>query len=292
MNREYEGGVSLAAPNTGDPQVVWPKTTSVTAAAVAALAQCASSPAFKKAYPAVAAQYLQKAQLGWQFLKNAIGTYGKNGAYQKITHYSDEYADQDELAWAACQIFLATGDQDAHQKLLAWFNPSDPATWRWGWWHLPVCYGHAVRSYAFAVQSGRVASASQLDATFLAKCQAEVAAAGDYMMNASQQSAYGTSFPQQTKAVRAAGWYFSCDNAFDIATAYALNPKQGYMDAMLANMNYEGGCNPVNATFVTGLGWKRPREIVNQWAPLDRQVLPPSGIPVGNIAASFFYLST
>ena len=84
-----------------------------------------------------------------------------------------------------------------------------------------------------------------------------------------------------------AGWYFSCDNAFDIATAYALNPKQGYMDAMLANMNYEGGCNPVNATFVTGLGWKRPREIVNQWAPLDRQVLPPSGIPVGNIAASF-----
>ena len=93
-------------------------------------------------------------------------------------------------------------------------------------------------------------------------------------------------------SISAAGWYFSCDNAFDIATAYALNPKQGYMDAMLANMNYEGGCNPVNVTFVTGLGWKRNREIVNQWAPLDREVLPPSGIPVGNIAASFFYLST
>src|SRR4030095_8457119 len=44
-DREYES----APPAPGDPQVVWPKTTSVTAASVAALAQCASSPLFKQA---------------------------------------------------------------------------------------------------------------------------------------------------------------------------------------------------------------------------------------------------
>src|SRR5207248_207244 len=49
QNREYESGVT---PDHGDPQVVWPKTTSVTAASVAALAQCASSPLFKHTYPA------------------------------------------------------------------------------------------------------------------------------------------------------------------------------------------------------------------------------------------------
>src|SRR5205807_667623 len=86
--REYENTVT---PDHGDPQVVWPKTTSVTAASVAALAQCASSPAFKRAYPQIAAAYLQQAQLGWQFLMNAINRYGKNGAYQKITHYGDDY---------------------------------------------------------------------------------------------------------------------------------------------------------------------------------------------------------
>ena len=69
QNREYEANVT---PDHGDPQVVWPKTTSVTAASVAALAQCASSPAFKRAYPAAAAAYLAKAKLGWQFLMNAI----------------------------------------------------------------------------------------------------------------------------------------------------------------------------------------------------------------------------
>ena len=59
QNREYEGNVT---PDHGDPQVVWPKTTSVTAASVAALAQCASSPVFKQAYPQAAAAYLAESQ--------------------------------------------------------------------------------------------------------------------------------------------------------------------------------------------------------------------------------------
>ncbi|HWH70407.1 MAG TPA: glycoside hydrolase family 9 protein, partial [Candidatus Sulfotelmatobacter sp.] len=284
--REYEGNVT---PDHGDPQVVWPKTTSVTAASVAALAQIGSSPAFKKAYPAAAKQYLAKAKLGWSFLLNAVNKYGKNGAYQKITHYGDDFADHDELAWAACQMFLATGDQSIHKLLLAWFDPADPATKRWGWWHMSQCYGHAIRSYAFAAKTGRVA-ANQLDASFLAKCQAEIAAAGDDVLKWSQLSAYGTSFPDATKAVQSAGWYFSADQAFDMAVAYQLNPKADYMSAMLANMNYEGGCNPVNVSYINGLGWKRSRETVTQWGLNDRRTLPPSGIPQGNIQAAFFYL--
>ncbi|HTD88929.1 MAG TPA: glycoside hydrolase family 9 protein, partial [Candidatus Binatia bacterium] len=93
--REYEWGVT---PDHGDPQVVWPKNTAVTAAAVAALAQTASSPKFKAQYPAESAKYLEKAKLGWQFLMNAIAKYGKDGAYQKITHYGNEFMHDDELA--------------------------------------------------------------------------------------------------------------------------------------------------------------------------------------------------
>jgi hypothetical protein len=286
QNREYEGNVT---PDHGDPQVVWPKTTSVTAASVAALAQCASSPRFKQAYPAVAEAYLQKAKLGWQFLTSAISKYGKNGGYQKITHYGDNFADSDELAWAACQMYLATGDSSIHQQLLSWFDPADPATWRWGWWHMSEGYGHAIRSYAFAAQSGRI-SAGQLDATFLGKCKAQISAAGDDMVSFANQSAYGTSFPTPSKAVQSAGWYFSCDQAFDIAVAYQLNPKSDYMTTMLENMNYEGGCNPVNVCYVTGLGWRRARDLVSQWALNDSRVLPPSGIPIGNVQGSFGYL--
>jgi hypothetical protein len=289
QNREYESNVT---PDHGDAQVVWPKTTSVTAAAVAALAQCASSPLMKQAYPAAAALYLQKAQLGWQFLINAINRYGRSGAYQKITHYGDDFGDSDELAWAACEMFLATGDQTIHQTLKSWFpDPADPATFRWGWWRLYACYGNAVRSYAFAARSGRLQT-SQLDANYLAKCIATVTNAGNDTLNWSRQCAYGSSFPQATKQVKGAGWYFSASQAFDIAVAYQLNPSQAYLDAMIANVNYEGGCNPVNASYVTGLGWKRQRQIVDQYSWNDGRTMPPSGIPLASIQEGFIWTST
>src|SRR6266850_4790975 len=67
--REYEFDVT---PEHGDPQIVFPKTTSATAAATAALAQCASSPTFKKQFPEAAALYLEKAKKGWAFLEKAL----------------------------------------------------------------------------------------------------------------------------------------------------------------------------------------------------------------------------
>ncbi len=283
QNREYESNVT---PDHGDPQVVWPKNTAVTAASVAALAQCASSPLFKQQYPAAAALYMQKANLGWQFLTNAIAKYGLAGSYQKITFYGDDFTHNDELAWAACQMFLATGNPVYQQTLMSWFNPSDPNTWRWGWWHCAECYGNAIRSYAFAVQSGRL-QASQLNATFLAACQAEITSAANDATTWSQQSAYGTSFPAPTKAVNSAGWYFGGDYAFDLAVGYQLNQNTNYLTAMVANMNYEGGCNPVNVSYVAGLGWKREQILVSQMAANDGLILPPSGLLIGNVQQSF-----
>jgi hypothetical protein len=277
--REYEDDV---LPDRGDPQVVWPKTTAVTAAAVGALAQAGSSPSFKLAYPAVAASYLQKARLGWAFLTNAIALHGKDGSYQKITHYGNNFMHDDELAFAAASLYAATGDPVYQQKLMEWFDPSDPDTWRFGWWHLPEFYGAAVRCYAFAARSGRL-TASQLNPDYLARCETEILQAGDDNLLWAQQNAYGTSFPEETKRFFTAGFYFSSDQAFDLAVAYQVEPKPAYLEAMLSNMNYEGGCNPINVSFIPGLGWKRQHEVVSQYAQNDRRMLPPSGVPIGQI---------
>ncbi len=286
--REYENNV---LPDRGDPQVVWPKNTAATAAAVAALAETASSPRFKAAYPQAAASYLAKAKAGWKFLNDAIAKYGKAGAYQKITHYGDDFTHDDELAWAAAAMFVATGDAGIHATLKSWFNPADPGTWRWGWWHAYMGWGNAVRTYAFAVRSGRL-GASQVDSAYLAKCEAEVRAAGNDELKWSQQSAYGTSFPEATKHVQAAGWYFSSSQGFDLAVAAQLDSRSDYLDAVVANMNYEGGGNPVNVAYVTGLGRKRQHEIVHQYAQNDRRDLPPTGIPLGNLQTGPIYTGT
>jgi len=285
--REYESNV---LPDHGDAQVVWPKNTAATAAAVAALAQCASSPEFKKHFPGDAARYLKQAQLGWRFLMQAIATHGKAGAYQKITFYGDHYTHDDEFAWAACELFLATGDAEFRQKLFTWFpNPADYATFRWGWWRMSECWGNAIRSYAFAARSGRL-PASALDARYLRICEGEIIAAGDDAVGWSRKNAYATPFPLPTKVVRGAGWYFSLDQASDMAVAYQIEPKPAYIEALVGAMNYEAGSNPVNVTFLTGLGVHRQREIVDQFAQNDRRVLPPSGIPLGNLQTAFQHM--
>jgi hypothetical protein len=290
--REYEFDVT---PDHGDPQVVFPKTTAATGAAVAALAQCASSPTFKRQFPEAAAMYLQKANKGWDFLERAIAKFGKDGAYQKITHYGDEFMHDDELAWAACELFLATGDSRYHEKLQERLNPQDPAIRKWGWLRLFESYGCAIRSYAFAAKAGKI-KREQLRPQLLERCEAEIEASGQDQLHRAESSAYGTSFPEETKRGRTAGWYFSSDAAFDLAVAYHLDyppkndPRSKLLDALISNLNYEEGCNPVNVTYLTGLGFKRQREIVDQYAQNDRRVLPPTGIPLGNIQAGMAWI--
>ncbi len=291
-NRRYENNV---LPDHGDFQIVWPKNTAVTAAATAALAQCASSPRFKKQFPEAAALYLEKAKKGWAFLEKAIAKYGKDGAYQKLTHYGNEFMHDDELAWAACELFLATGDQAYHKKLLESLNPSSSKTKHWGWMRLYECYGCAIRSYTFAVKSGRIKS-DQLDLTFLTRCEAEITSLGEEQLRRAQDSAYGVGFPAETKRTRGAGWFFASDCEFDLAMAAQLDypatkdPRPKFLEAILSNLNYEAGCNPVNVSYITGLGWKRQREIVHQYAQNDPRVLPPSGIPIGDIQGGFGWL--
>jgi hypothetical protein len=285
-DRAYEQDV---LPDHGDPQVVFPKNTAGTAAAVGALAEIASSPLFRQQFPSEATNYLAKAVLGWSFLTNAIASFGKDGAYQKITHYGNEFMHDDELAWAAAALFVATGEPAFHNQLMAWYDPAGPQTRRWTWWRLFEGYGCAARAYAFAPRNGRI-PASALDANYLAAIQSEIIAAADDIARFAEESAYGTSFPTPNKRQRSAGWFFSTERAFELAVAQQLAPQQRYLDALISNANYEAGCNPVNMNYVTGIGWRRWREIVHQYAQNDHRVLPPSGIPLGNIQAGFSWL--
>jgi hypothetical protein len=282
LDREYESDV---APDHGDTQVVWPKNTSVTAAAVAALAECGSSPQFRRHYPQAAADYLVRARRGWEFLRRAIAKYGKDGSYQKLTFYSDHWGPDDELAWAAAALYAATGETSFRDRLFEWFpDPSDSHTFRWGWWRMSEGWGNAIRDFAFAGRTGRL-PATALNAQYLAACEEQIVAAGDDVATWSADNAYAMPFPDPTKAVMGGGWFFSLDQASDAAVASLIQPKAAYLDALLGALNYEAGCNPVSRPLVTGLGGPRQREIVSQFAENERQALPPSGIPIGNIQA-------
>jgi hypothetical protein len=285
INEEYEG----VLPQNGEAQVVWPKNTSVSAAATAAMAEAGSSPSMKRYYPNEAASYLAAAEKGWAFLQAATAKYGSS-RYQKLTFYSDDWQDNDEFAWAAAALFAATGDAAYQTQLFTLFpNPGASSTFRWGWWSMAEGWGNAIRDYAFAASSGRL-SASDLDATYLSLCKKQIVAAGDNVVEWVADSAYGTPFPPPTKAVLGGGWYFSLDQASDAAVAYLVSPSPAFVDALVSAMNYEGGTNPVNVVYLTGLGLKRQHNQVSQFAVNSRRVLPPSGIPQGQVTAGFEYI--
>jgi hypothetical protein len=292
-DRRYEDNV---LPDRGDPQIVWPKNSAATAAAVAALAQCASSPAFRAAFPDAAKHYLEVARRGWEFLMAAEKRLGRGNTYRKFTHYGDLFGDADEIAWAACELYLATGDPAFERELLARFDPRNSETRRWGWRRMTDAYGHAIRSYAFAARSGRL-EANGLERRMLQACEDEIIACAEDWLRAARESAYGTSYPEQTKRTGSAGWYFSTDNAFDLAVAAQLDfpPKAdrrpAFQEAVYSNLNYDAGANPVNVCFVTGLGWRRPLEVVHQYGQNDRRALPVSGIPVGSIQDGFMWFA-
>ena len=284
--RRYEDTV---LPDKGDPQVVWPKNTSATAAAVAALAEIGSSPTFKKQFPEVADVYLRKAQRGWAFLERALKQHGGDGAYQALTHYGNEFFHDDELGWAAAALFAATGDKQYEKRFADAFNPEDTKTRRWSWWPMFEGWGSAVRTYVFATRNGRVPRGTT-NPEFLTRCETLIHTTAANHVRFARETAYGTSFPDPNKANKNAGWYFSVERAFDMAVAHTLRKDDAMLDAIISNLNYEAGCNPMNVSLLTGVGGRRQREIVHQYAQNDHRILPQTGIPIGNIQSGFAWL--
>ena len=265
--REYEIDVP---PDHGDPQVVWPKTTAVTAAAVAALAQCASSPEFKKQFPEAAALYLKKARRAGPFSNAPLRPMARTARIKKSPTTATNSCTMTNWPGRRAKCFWPPARKVIIEKLLAWLNPSGE-TRRWGWWRMYEAYGCAIRSYAFAATAGKIKRGTTRPA-LLGRCEDEIIAAAQDQLRRSDDSAYATSFPEETKRSRSAGWYFSGDAAFDLAVACQLDypimndPRPKFLEAILGNLNYEAGCNPVNVCYLTGLGWKRQREIVDQYA--------------------------
>jgi len=284
--RAYEGDVP---PDRGDRQVVFPKQTAATAAAVAALAQAASSPAFKREHPEAAATYLERAEKGWRFLKQAWSDHGRKGAYKKVTHYGHVFEDRDEVIWAATELFLATGRSEFADELKR-FDPNSDKVWRWHWVRLFEGYGAATRSYALAPLTGRL-SPERLDDGHLQRCKQALIDAGHEIARFHRASAYRTSFPLENKRHRTAGWYFSGENLFDLAAASVLQARDEFVEAMVGNMDYHLGANPLNMSYLTGLGRRRPLDIVSQWAQNDWRTMPPSGIPLGDVVAGYGWVT-
>ncbi len=295
-NRTFESNV---LPSEGDPQVVWPKTLSSTGAAVGALVETASSPAFARHFPEDAARYMEAGMRGWEFIVRAVETHGVDGAFQRLWHYGADAEARDEVGWAAAALFAATGDPQYEARLREWM-PWDTAElhglafgWRefrrFTWLKTYESTGAAMRNYLFAGRGNRSGRSISYDDTpvgpkaYHEHVRDEVLGYGKDLLEWTESNPYRSAVPLESKKFNSVIYFFAIANGFDLLTASLLDSNPDYFRAVLSNLNYHLGSNPSNRTFVTGLGWSQTHEIVSQFADNDERQLPPAGITVGSV---------
>lgn len=294
-------------PSEGDRQVVWPKTLIASGIAVGSLAQLGHSPAFKAAYPEEAQRYREKALRGWDFIESAVAKHGVLGGHQRIYHYGDRFDANDELAYAAAALFAMTGEAAYEARMMEWmpydlapFNTSDVQGWRsfrnYTWQRLYESVGAAMRTYAFSNRgafrdqernfSGQLIQGKR----YVDHVLEEIIAGGDDQVSNALGSPFGASVPSESKRFEAVVYFFAASEAFDLVAASLLSPKPEYTDALQTNVSFQAGGNPVNTTFLSGLGWIQPRNLVSQWAVNDERKLPPIGFNSGSVNMGLPYL--
>ncbi len=286
-NRAYELDV---LPENGDPQVVFPKNTTATAAATGALAQLAGSPSLRQSDPVLAGKCLAAAIRGYAFLKKAIADHGFDASYQTISHYGNFDAHRDELCFAAAALFVATGEKKYEEDLMAWWpDPQDGRDKKWGWLPLYESYGAAARVYCLAEKSGLLPKGT-CNPDYLAKMQSALRQAAETHLKLSAANAYGLPFSLSSKRRSQAGWFWAMDPAMDAICATLLEPEAGKREELLRAVAlwsaYEAGGNPMDRVLITGSGPLWRREAVNRMSLNDDRRLAAPGIPIGNVVST------
>lgn len=273
--RKYEDNVSLQEGDTGDLMVPFPKDLVSSHMIAAALAKFGRCPQLRAQYgDAKADSYIAAAIRTWDWTIAAWDTHGRMGAIQPMRGGWGHMGD-DTWASLCIELYLATGDPRYHDELLtrptletgAPYDPADMVHVRWGWNRDSKNPGYwLIASYAFADIEY---PALELDADWLAKSKAAVLAWGDLCLEGVEASSHGDGLNPYYKANNDGLWIFSPAEAVGLAVAYELesdaDKRRRYLDSYILCWNHITGCNPLNQSFIGGIGINQMYETVSQY---------------------------
>lgn len=272
--RPRSGGYEHALPAKEAKRLFFPKDTVHTGSFAAAMARAARSADVQKYYPEDAKRYLTKAVKAWEFLE-------KNDRFVEYFHYGANFGDTDERAWAAVELYAATGKAKYHEYFLKKFDPGEK---RWGWWGLFENSGHAVHTYLGIKDRQR-------DPSMVDRCTAALKEACEQHVRFSNEFPYRLSMPEPSINHKSYGWYFPGDmSGYDLLMGYAVLKDEKYLQCALDNMSYTAGANASGHFLMTGLGQKRNIEVVSDYANNDNIIDPIPGIPLGIGSAGFYHI--
>lgn len=204
--------------------------------------------------------------------------------------YGDDDA-TDEFYWAACELYLTTGDASYLKDLKASAHylsvpvtlsggedVDTPGSFDWG------------NTAALGTLSLALFGESQ-DKTIASDAAKAVSDAADTHLQRESEQGYGQPFGQSTlsNSDSDTGYVwgsnsFVADNAVVLACAYDLTGEQKYLDGVMSAADYLLGCNPMDVSYVTGYGTHAVMYPHHRyWAGQIAEAFPtaPAGVLVG-----------
>jgi hypothetical protein len=261
-----------------DTRYILPKTTHDTALAAAVLAL--GSRLWQPYDPALAATYLTRAELAWDFLQahpTAEPTDGFVNPDGVCTgDYNDPDGDADDRAWAAAELYRTTGAAKYHAAFGTYWRQNSPL-WGWNDWQhhqqkASWAYVNIVWPDVNPVWQQQIRDAFVSDAEMhLSRTQTNVYHNGA-RLDVPVWIGWGA-FTQSTRY------------AFRLLQAYALSGDNRYWDAALTNLNTQLGANPLGLSFITGIGARYPHDPLQMPTMYDGIAEPVPGIPVFGVMA-------
>ena len=248
------------------PRYVVQKTTAAALdfAATLAAASCVLAP-FDKQQPGRSQRFLAAAESAWRWaVRNPAVLYRQPADIQTGT-YGDEKVD-DEFAWAAAELYVATGKDEYRARAVAAGPAGQTAP---GWSDVrPLGWISLVQRRA------QLRNPADADAA-----QRQILAAADTLVARWQASP--ARLPMATSDFVWGSNAVALNEALMLVQAYRITHKAAYLDAAQSAFDYTLGRNPLGTSYVTGFGARSPLHPHHRPSEADGIAAPLPGWLVG-----------
>ncbi len=250
--------LGLAPADDKEERIIKPPTTCATLNLAAVAAQ--ASRLWASYDSAFAAQCLEASKAAYAAAKAHPDMYAPLDQSVGGGAYGDDDS-SDEFYWAACELYLATGDSFYYEdiKKSEWFlsvptsltsGENDGVVGSFDWGNTATLGTIALAANLDSIDSG---DADMVKSAFISAADTYITLEGEQGYG----QPYGASKISYNDSTVGYVWgsnSFVADNAIVIATAYDITGEQKYMDGVVSAMDYLLGRNPMDYSYVTGYG--------------------------------------
>ena len=258
-----------------------PKDTTVTGGYAAALARAARSPILKQYNPTLAQLLKKRAIKAWEWLEANPGMHGYHH-YGKATARGGDEGHEHARAWAAIELYALTGDERYHKAFMKYHKPLLRDD---GVYLMNKGYGYVNRTLALWDHDQ---IPYPVDTNLKQTSVNRFREAVDQYVSISNKTPYDLAVNNVVKRWNIVGWFFPVsDCSWDLLLAYELYKDIKYLETAQDQIHFTLGGNPSNMSYITGMGYKRLRSIVDQESYYDNIEAPVTGLPISPIVTGY-----